>query len=149
MSSNKLPMVIQPAQLCRKGVEGTLLSGEISISSLLNLEADLRKQALSPIRYQLHFYVDKDTKLAIKGEISGLFELICQRCMLPMEYPIKTEILVSPVNSDAEAKQLSSKYEPLLMTEGEVNLSEWIAEEIHLALPLVPRHDTDCISYGE
>jgi uncharacterized protein len=147
MSTNKLPSIITPVPLCNQLPEGTTLTGEVALQDLLNLTPELRKQGLTPISYHLHFYRDEEDRLAIKGEMVGDFEQICQRCMQPMRCTIKAEILVSPVNSDSEAKRLPEQYEPLLMAEGTLNLLEWIAEEMHLALPLVPRHEVLCISH--
>lgn len=146
MSIQKSHMMIKPVLLCNQLPEGTTLAGEIPLQDIISLIPELKKQGLTPIAYHLHFYRDEDDLLAIKGEISGSFELICQRCMQPMNHLIKADVLVSPVMSDAEAKRLPAQYEPLLMDEGTVNLSEWIAEEMHLALPLVPRHETACVS---
>ncbi len=56
--------------------------------------------------------------------------------------------MVSPVKSDKQAEQLPERYEPLLMSDGEINVSEWIAEEIHLALPLAPCHEPPCVSFS-
>lgn len=147
MSTKKLPTIITPVLLCKQLPEGATLTGEVALQDLLNLEPKLRKEGLTPITCHLHFYQDEEGLLAVKGEMSGDFELICQRCMQPMRCTIKANILVSPVNSDSEAKRLPEHYEPLLMVEGTLNLREWIAEEMHLALPLVPRHDAACISY--
>ncbi len=147
MPTNKLLTAIKPLLLCKQLPSGTSLKGEVSVKALLNLNAEIRKNALSPITYDLQFYLDGENRPVVKGEISGDFELICQRCMEPFKYTMQSQILVSPVNSDVEAKQLPDQYEPLLMDEGEVNLLEWIAEEIHLALPLVPRHEEVCISH--
>lgn len=144
MSINKLPNVIKPLLLCKSA--GADIAGQIKAADVLALSKELKQQALTPITCQLRFYVADDGFCTIEGEMVGDFELICQRCMQPMRYVLKAEILVSPVNSDSEAKQLPSRYDPLMMHNGEVNFAEWIAEELHLALPLVPRHETDCVS---
>lgn len=146
MSTNKLSTIITPVLLCKQMPEGTILTGEAVLKDLLNLNPELRKQGLTPISYHLHFYQDEENLCVVKGEMVGDFELTCQRCLEPMHYTIKADILVSPVNSDSEAKCLPQRYEPLLMVEGTLNLLEWIAEEMHLALPLVPRHNAPCVS---
>lgn len=148
MSINKLPSTFKPDSLCKKAAStGTVYSGEMPVASILNLSNELKKHGLTPVSYTLRFYVDSEGYPVIEGEMVGDFELVCQRCLEPMKLTVKAEILVSPVASDAQAKQLPERYEPLLMTEGELNFAEWIAEELHLALPLVPRHKEVCISH--
>jgi uncharacterized protein len=62
-----------------------------------------------------------------------------------MTLSLSNPIKVSPVKSLEQAKALPKDYEPLLVDEaGDIMLNEWIAEEIQLALPLVPRHDPPC-----
>ena len=148
MSINKPPYILKPSLLCKEAPkEGTILSGEFPLDKITNLNSELKKQGLTPITYHLQFYNDEHGFQVVKGSMVGDFELTCQRCMQPMRYTLKADIFVSPVNSYAEAKQLPERYEPLLMTNSEINFAEWIAEELHLALPLVPRHDAICVSY--
>lgn len=148
MSINKLPNAFKADALCRNAPEvGTAFSGEFPVDRILNLNNEFKKHALTPITYTLRFYIDKEGYPVIEGEMIGDFDLVCQRCMQPMVYSVKAEILVSPVISDTQAKQLPDRYEPLLMNNGEVNFAEWIAEELHLALPLVPRHEATCVSH--
>jgi uncharacterized protein len=146
MLRNELPAQINPEKLCRLAPpEGTRLSGQMPLKSLGNLSGDLKGQQDAIISVSLEFSIDKEGYCCIKGEMTVDLNFTCQRCMQPMIQTVKSSILVSPVTSDAQAKQLPARYEPLLVTDGEVSLKEWIAEELHLALPLVPRHETPCL----
>ena len=48
---------------------------------------------------------------------------------------------------EEQAERLPAHYEPLWAPMGEINVAEWIAEEIHLALPLAPCHDPVCVDF--
>lgn len=150
MSPNKLPKFIQPVRLCRQApAEGVPLSGEILISELSDICDELKGSSTTPVKVALTFRVDEEGYCYISGQIAADVPLTCQRCLQPMRLPLQSAIMVSPVASYEEAKRLPERYEPLLMTEGEVTLAEWIAEELHLALPLVPRHaDPRCHDQG-
>lgn len=146
MLPNELPKIIYPEVLCRAdhGV-GTTMKGQILLGRLLHLDSELKARKDQPVTVSLQFSVDSEGYCSIQGEIIGDLSMVCQRCMQPMMKTVQANILVSPVSSDAQAKQLPSQYEPLLMTNGAIDFAEWIAEELHLALPFVPYHDTDCV----
>lgn len=81
----------------------------------------------------------------ISGQISVDLPLICQRCLTPMNYAIKREILLSPVENEPNADILPSQYEPLFFNGETVNLTHLIEDELILALPVVPKHEeADC-----
>lgn len=146
MLLKELPLHLHPEKLCRTAPPGgKRLDGKILLSNLKNLNSELRKQEGKEVTVSLVFSVDQQGYCCVEGEISVELSLICQRCMQPMTQTVSSSIVVSPVVSDAQAKQLPARYEPLLMNEGEVALEDWIAEELLLALPLVPRHEAPCL----
>jgi len=67
-------------------------------------------------------------------------ELICQRCMGPMPVPIETSSPVLLVESEADAEAAPVEWETYLAAEGRLSLAALAAEELLLALPVVPLH---------
>jgi uncharacterized protein len=148
MLLNKLPATLNPQKLCQTApAEGLRLSGKIPLGNLPNLDAELKSQGATEVTVTVVFSMDSDGYCRVAGELEVDLVLICQRCMLPMDLPLRANFLVSPVVSDVQAQQLPARYEPLLVTNGEIVVTQWIAEELYLALPFVPRHDTDCVSH--
>ena len=149
MLSNELPAYIDPEKLCRNAPpQGTDMAGLIYIRKLSNLNPELKAQGATPISVTMNFSVDEEGYCRIKGELNVALKMNCQRCLELMTEMVNGTFLVSPVVSDVQAGQLPDRYEPLIMRNGEVDLAEWIAEELHLALPFVPRHDADCVGRG-
>jgi uncharacterized protein len=149
MLLNELPLQIEPEKLCRDAPpEGRKLSGQILLSKLTNLAKELKAQKDKVVTVSLVFSIDNVGLCSIVGDMAVDLELICQRCLQPMLYQLCTEVRVSPVVSDTQAEHLPAHYEPLLVTNGEITLAEWIAEELHLALPLAPRHEPPCVSFS-
>ena len=147
MLHKKLPTHIRAEQLCRNAKpEGDTLSGIIYVRELGNF-SEFAEQGDTPITLSLTFSMDDEGFCCIRGEMEVVIKLTCQRCLQPLQQAIKATILVSPVVSYAVAEHLPVHYEPLLMHNGEIMLTEWIAEELHLALPFVPLHETQCVSY--
>lgn len=148
MLPDKLPLTIKPEQLCKTApVEGYLLAGELFFSELNSFSAELPQSSDARVRIALTFMQDENGLCCVRGELSANLSMTCQRCLKPMVVPVDAQILVSPVISDLQASQLPDYYEPLMVAEGEIRLAEWIAEELHLALPFVPLHDTPCMSH--
>ena len=146
MSHNELPKYLAPEKLCRHApAGGAEIQGEIRLSHLANLMSELEAHKDSVVAVNLNFSMDPEGLCCIKGELSTELGVICQRCLKPMNYPLRAEIEVSPVVSDKQAEKLPAHYEPLWAPTGEINVAEWIAEEIHLALPLAPCHTYDCV----
>ncbi len=148
MSHNELPKYLAPEKLCRQSpAGGTEFSGEIKLSHLKGVMNELSIKKDSIVAVSLNFSMDLDSLCCVKGNISTTLELICQRCLQPMDYHLNAEFEVSPVASDQQAERLPGQYEPLWAPTGEINVAEWIAEEIHLALPLAPCHEPICVSF--
>jgi uncharacterized protein len=73
-------------------------------------------------------------------KLHGQLMLVCQRCMGPMPLPIETSSPVLLVESEADAEAAPVEWETYLATEGRLSLAALAAEELLLALPVVPLH---------
>lgn len=68
---------------------------------------------------------------------------ICQRCLEPVDVAVQLERAFRFVESEAVAEAQDDECEEdLLVTSREFDLAALIEDEVLLALPLVPRHDT-------
>jgi uncharacterized protein len=67
-------------------------------------------------------------------------KLVCQRCMGPMPMPIETSSPVLLIESEAEAEAAPVEWETYLAADGRLSLAALAAEELLLALPVVPLH---------
>lgn len=149
MSNHILPGQFNPEKFCRAApAGGQLCEGTVTLGEIPELAPELASQAATPIHIKMNFEVDEHEYCVVKGELSVTLAGICQRCLKPFTYPVTSQFVVSPVTNDEDAKTLPERYEPLLVTEGEINLATWIAEELYLALPFAPRHEPSCISYA-
>lgn len=83
--------------------------------------------------------------------LSGQLALICQRCMGPMALRIDVSSPVLLLESEAEAEGAPADWETHLAAEGRLSLEALAAEELLLALPIVPLHADpgSCIGAAE
>jgi uncharacterized protein len=65
----------------------------------------------------------------------------CQRCLSPMQLAVHTSSPVLIVESEREAEEAPAGWETFLAPEGRVDFEALVAEELLLALPIVPLHE--------
>ena len=146
--SRPLPELIDPLRLCSKG---RVLQGPLAISRLRrllgvlgNLEEPGNK---SEITVDFTFALDQGGQANISGSIDVVLWILCQRCLNPMRWCQKITVKLALVNSDLEADNLPSHYEPLFLNEGDEDnlhaLAEIVESEIILALPQEAMHNQD------
>jgi uncharacterized protein len=108
-----------------------------------------RLQALSPqtsdARLELRFGFDGRIPF-IKGNLTAPVNVICERCNLPMTIQLAISLSLSPVLNDEKAKHLPVIYDPIVIVEGVFNTIDMVEEELLLALPMVPKHESMCVA---
>jgi uncharacterized protein len=73
-------------------------------------------------------------------------EVVCQRCMQPMRWPVKLQSRVALVSDYDAADRVPEGMEVFLVEAESVSVRDLVDEEVMLALPNVPRHgeDSEC-----
>jgi uncharacterized protein len=140
----ELPETIDPMRLAKIGKE---LSGCYDLRQFgrvnTSLEGDLNIEIPSrQVSFQLEFSRDDENRIfSIVGSIGTSLPLICQRCMLPMQYQLSGIINMAIVSNDAEAEELPAEFEPYIDSGVPVKLQDFIEDELLLAMPLVSLHE--------
>ena len=91
------------------------------------------------------FQRDEEARYVVAVSVEARVVMQCQRCLNDMEVPVKSASLMACVWSDEEAAALPSTYEPLIVDDA-ADLSDIVEEEILLAIPVSPSHETECKS---
>jgi uncharacterized protein len=68
-------------------------------------------------------------------------QVVCQRCMQPMDWPIDSESQIALVSDLAAADRVPAGLESFLTEADCVSVRDLVDEEIMLALPTVPLHE--------
>ncbi len=95
--------------------------------------------AEGPVQVGLHFGRERGLAV-VHVRLNAILTPLCQRCLRPMRLPIAADSHVAMVGSPAQAAQVPEEYETFLATDGHSTLAALAAEELLLALPIVPRH---------
>ena len=69
--------------------------------------------------------------------------LCCQRCLQPYALPLQVHNAIRFVHGEADAEALDAEIDDdVLALTRSLNLQDLVEDELLLALPIVPRHDT-------
>lgn len=138
MLNDPLPQKIDPRKLAERDVT---LSGEIPLPKFLRLAESLCSTE-GYIVVDIHFTMDEQRLRIVTGHVQGKVQMICQRCLHPVDFNVNASINLALVYSDEQAKKLPDDYDPLFVEE-DIALVDVIEDELILSLPLVPTHE-DC-----
>ena len=130
-----LPDLIDPMHLAESG---RVLRGRLALSKLTRLAGSLHDVSGELV---LELVGAKQGKVrTLQGRIETTLNLVCQRCLEPMDQVVDVSFTLALVNSEAQAEQLPGDIEPLLVTGTTLALAELVEDELILALPLVALH---------
>ncbi len=135
--SERLPEQIDPLRLARQGAE---LRGRIPLSQMHRL-AEYLCDASGDAEVALAFDLGEGGIGFLHGEAHAVVSVICQRCLQPMALQLDAQFAFGLVESEAQAERVGATYEPLLVGDAPLRVSELAEDELILALPIVSLHD--------
>ena len=76
-------------------------------------------------------------------EVRGMIPLACQRCLEAIPFQLDVDSLLELIPADAELSQeeLEDDTRDFLPVAGELDVAEFVEDEVLLALPVAPRHE--------
>lgn len=66
----------------------------------------------------------------------------CQRCLQSMDVVLQTDSELAVVSSDEAAGSLPQSLDPVVVEHGTLSIADLVEDELILALPLAPMHQT-------
>ncbi len=140
MQKVKLPLTVDAVRTAQKHLDYV----GIYPRELVSRVAESVVSVDSDVDAALSFNLDNQRLAVITGHADVTVTLMCQRCGNTFEHAVHTTYCFSPVINDEKAKALPEIYEPIEVNEfGEVDLLAMVEDEIILALPVVPVHDSE------
>ncbi len=98
--------------------------------------------ASEPLQTRLTFGREQGLP-AVDVEVRGAVQLQCQRCMRSFELPLDLQSRVVLLLTEQQADRAPPSLETYLAADGRVSAAALVAEEVLLAVPLVPRHEDE------
>lgn len=115
------------------------LQGQLDLHTMDRL-LSLIDAPLEPVHLVLEAGVDGQGTHFFMGTMEVTVALVCQRCLAPLPVPLTVAFRLGLVHTEAQALNLPKYYDPLLIINNELVISEWVEDELILALPLIPLH---------
>ncbi|HWT71141.1 MAG TPA: YceD family protein [Oxalicibacterium sp.] len=135
------PVVIDAFEFCRLKER---LTGEAPVADLKRLAADCVNPSTS-LRWSLQGGIDALGHPQLTMSVEGQVQLICQRCVKPMDYAFASESILLLANSEEHADQIEEAIADesidVIVGSKSMQVMELIEDEALLALPLSPRHE--------
>jgi uncharacterized protein len=132
----RLPGQIEPIGLADVGRS---FRGELPLTAFERL-APLLADSEGSLRVQLRFHLDERCIRVLEGEIEGCLQLVCQRCLQALGFPLELSFKLGIVSAEADIDRLPDGYEPLLVSGNPLGSVDVVEDEILLAIPAVPVH---------
>ena len=132
-----LPIHIDPRKLA---LQGYCLEGEVAVGGLPRLASSVLR-IFGPVLASVQFELDETKARIAKGSAKASVEVVCQRCLDPVQIDLYAEFALQIIRSEEQESRVAKNYEPWIVAERIANLSEVLEDEILLALPLVNYHE--------
>ena len=136
--SRQVPDFINPVRAAEGGFS---ISGLLAFGRMKRL-LEVVNNPEGAAEIALDFAVDAQGVPYVRGWIRAELVVTCQRCLEPMTVPVDVDLSLGIVSSEDEAKRLPEHYDPLVTRGEQLLVAEVVEDEILLALPAIPRHDT-------
>lgn len=135
--SERLPERINPYRLAGQGAQ---LEGSYPLDLMPRL-ADSLQGNTGEARVSLALSRTEAGQVLLEGRIRAELAMTCQRCLSEMTYPVDSQVRVVVVPDDATAARLQDEYDTLVVEE-ELFVRDFIEDELMLAMPQIPRHES-------
>ncbi|HJV26129.1 MAG TPA: YceD family protein [Aromatoleum sp.] len=123
--------------------EGRSLAGKVALADLPRL-ADLLVERAGELEYRLDGEVSADRKSRLRLSVSGNLMLQCQRCLGAMEWPLRLEMLFDLVRPGQKIpdEELEEDAYDAIEAVPDMDVLALVEDEIVLAVPIAPRHES-------
>ena|SRR5690606_15143761 len=138
MLNGPIPPHVDPRKLADRGA---VLEGELPLESLPRLAEQMVDHA-GTVRVKLSFERDERRAVVVHCEFGVEAKMVCQRCLDVASLPIRGEYHYVVVAEGSE-QVVPKGYDALEVGEDPLDLLTLVEDELLLALPIVPVHDSE------
>lgn len=95
------------------------------------------------LKADVRFDIGPDGLPRIGFSVSGQLSLQCQRCLEPVNWPLRLEARLTVLEKEEQTEQIESPFDSVVIDTDGLDLVRVIEDEILAALPMVPVHRDD------
>jgi len=134
--SARLPFRLDPLKECQRGAER---SGVMPLTRMKRLATMLQAVETSA-ECTLKFSLQGKGRYRLEGRVQAALQLECQRCLHPMLLKVDRGFRLALLQTDKQAEHLDESWDPYVLSDESLDISELIEDELILAIPDIPRH---------
>jgi len=121
-----------------------LIKGTIPVSRLSRF-CELVAGTQGDVQVLMKFDLDDGNRRIMEGTLDTQAQVICQRCLEPMQIALHDEFRLAVVESESKSEGLPKSLDPWICEDIKLVLAEVIEEELILCMPIVSYHENNCI----
>ncbi|UXY14927.1 YceD family protein [Chitiniphilus purpureus] len=131
--------VIDSAEFAR---QARSLAGEVTLAALGRLH-DRLADTTGSLSWQIAGETDRYQRPVLRLRVSGEVNLVCQRCLKPMAWPLALETTLTQFHDEALLDEAEAHDEDLegMLADPALDVARLVEDEVLLAIPFAPRHD--------
>jgi uncharacterized protein len=121
---------------------GSKLQGAWPVADFARLRDVLRTND-GTLQYELLGVPQGRGRPALQLKVGGALQLVCQRCLGALEFPLRIDVSLQLAATQAEvdAQPLEAEGPEQIVAGREMPVRELVEDEVLLAIPLAPRHE--------
>lgn len=121
---------------------GSKLQGAWPVAGFARLRDALRADD-GILQYVLVGVPEERGRPALRLKVDGALQLVCQRCLGALEFPLRIDVSLQLAATQAEvdAAPLDPEGPEQIVAGREMPVRELVEDEVLLAIPLAPRHE--------
>lgn len=126
------------------------MRGEVPVAGLLRLREVLSSD-VGVVGYTLTGRMDDQGRLLLSCDILGVLELVCQRCLGSLSWPLALAVKLQLMPAGSVLPDVAEEADSvdIFPVDGALDVLALVEDEILLALPIAPMHvPTECGAAG-
>jgi uncharacterized protein len=139
---------IDSVRLEELAVRQATQAGQLGRDQLPRLAVLLAEGTLPDLEAAVTFAPAEHGLARLELSLRGRLQLVCQRCLGPVDWPVELNASLTVVADDSEAALLEDPFESLVLAADGLRLEQIVEDEVLAAVPLAPRHGPEAACSG-
>lgn len=115
------------------------LEGNLPVASMGRLKDGLASEA-GKVDFRLMGYLNEEGEPCLRCQVSGALEMICQRCLEPMNYALHIDSVLLLTTDEQSLQDDDPEAPDRILAQQDLPVADLVEEEILLVLPMAPHH---------
>lgn len=141
---------VDSAQLKELAKNGASMVFRVPVSKLARVSAcsyqDGTSESLAELTElvaEMQFDIGPENLPRVGMSITGQLSLTCQRCLGPVQWPVRIDTRLSVLDKDEQTGLIASPFDSVLIGTDGLDFAVILEDEILAALPMVPVHKNE------